>query len=135
MTAPTCTEKGYTTYTCACGHSYKADEVAALGHKYSSEVTTAAGCETAGVKTFTCSACGDQYTESIPATGHSFAEGICGICGEADPDYVKPVMKPTLTLKSPTLEFKDMITVNAMFTAENIEDVVEMGMITYSFKM
>ena len=39
---------------------------------------------------------------------------------------------PTLTLKSPTLEFKDMITVNAMFTAENIDDVVEMGMITYA---
>ena len=42
---------------------------------------------------------------------------------------------PTLTLKSPTLEFKDMITVNAMFTAENIDDVVEMGMITYSSKV
>ena len=42
---------------------------------------------------------------------------------------------PTLTLKSPTLEFKDMITVNAMFTAENIEDVVEMGMITYTEKV
>ena len=40
-------------------------------------------------------------------------------------------VKPTLTLKSPTLEFKDMITVNAFFTAENIQDVVEMGMITY----
>ena len=39
---------------------------------------------------------------------------------------------PTLTLKSPTLEFKDMITVNAMFTAGNTQDVVEMGMITYS---
>ena len=42
---------------------------------------------------------------------------------------------PTLTLKAPTLEFKDMITVNAMFTAENIEDVVEMGMITYTSKV
>ena len=40
--------------------------------------------------------------------------------------------QPTLTLKSPTLEFKDMITVNAFYTAENIQDVVEMGMITYS---
>ena len=39
---------------------------------------------------------------------------------------------PTLTLKSPTLEFKDMITVNAFYTAENLQDVVEMGMITYS---
>ena len=43
--------------------------------------------------------------------------------------------KPTLTLKSPTLEFKDMITVNAFYTAENIQDVVEMGMITYSTKV
>ncbi len=39
---------------------------------------------------------------------------------------------PTLTLKAPTLEFKDMITVNAFYTADNTEDVVEMGMITYS---
>ena len=51
--------------------------------------------------------------------------------------YVPPseITVPTLTLKAPTLEFKDMITVNAMFTAENIEDVVEMGMITYSSKV
>ncbi|MBP3699230.1 MAG: hypothetical protein J6J01_07105 [Oscillospiraceae bacterium] len=34
VTAPTCTEAGYTTYTCACGDSYVADEVAALGHSY-----------------------------------------------------------------------------------------------------
>ena len=40
---------------------------------------------------------------------------------------------PTLTLKSPTLEFKDMICINAFYTAENTQDVVEMGMITYSF--
>jgi len=39
---------------------------------------------------------------------------------------------PTLTLKAPTLEFKDTITVAAFYTAENIQDVVEMGMITYS---
>ena len=32
VTAPTCTEAGYTTYTCACGDSYTADEVAATGH-------------------------------------------------------------------------------------------------------
>ena len=33
VTAPTCTEKGYTTYTCNCGHSYTGDEVTELGHK------------------------------------------------------------------------------------------------------
>ena len=42
---------------------------------------------------------------------------------------------PTLTLKAPTLEFKDMITMNALFTATDIQDVVEMGMITYTEKV
>ena len=43
-----------------------------------------------------------------------------------------PVVIPTLKLKGPTLEFKDMVKVIAFFTAENTEDVVEMGMITYN---
>ena len=30
--APTCTEAGYTVYTCDCGHSYEDDEVEATGH-------------------------------------------------------------------------------------------------------
>ena len=34
VTAPTCTEGGYTTYTCACEHSYIADETAPLGHSF-----------------------------------------------------------------------------------------------------
>ena len=32
VTAPTCTEQGYTTYTCACGDSYVGDYVDVLGH-------------------------------------------------------------------------------------------------------
>ena len=130
VTAPTCTAQGYTTYTCACGHSYRANETAALGHSYQT-VTVDATCTENGSITKTCSACGDRQVQTVPATGHSFESGACTVCGAVDPDYVAPVVQPTLTLKSPTLEFKDMITVNAMFTAENIEDVVEMGMITY----
>ena len=34
VTAPTCTEGGYTTYTCSCGDSYTADETPALGHDW-----------------------------------------------------------------------------------------------------
>ncbi len=34
VTAPTCTEPGFTTYTCACGDSYVADETPALGHDW-----------------------------------------------------------------------------------------------------
>ena len=34
VTAPTCTEEGYTTYTCECGESYVADKTPALGHDW-----------------------------------------------------------------------------------------------------
>jgi hypothetical protein len=38
VTKPTCTAKGYTTYTCTlCGCSYKADYTAKLSHKYDGE--------------------------------------------------------------------------------------------------
>ena len=40
VTDPTCTEKGYTTYTCSvCGDSYKDGETAAKGHSYTDAVT------------------------------------------------------------------------------------------------
>ncbi len=29
-------------------------------------------------------------TSEIPATGHTFENGVCTVCGAADPDYVKP---------------------------------------------
>ncbi len=47
VTAPTCTAKGYTTYTCACGYSYKG-----------------------------------EYTDMI---AHNFEDGICSVCGQAQP--------------------------------------------------
>ena len=34
VTPPTCTKKGYTTYTCSCGDSYIDDYVPATGHDY-----------------------------------------------------------------------------------------------------
>ena len=34
VTEPTCTTGGFTTYTCACGDSYIADETPALGHEW-----------------------------------------------------------------------------------------------------
>ena len=135
VTAPTCTEGGYTTYTCECGDSYIADETPALGHNYECHVT-APSCTEEGVKTYTCTVCGDTYTETVPATGHTegevvveneiaatctedgsydnvvycdvcgeelrretvvveatghdYQDGVCGSCGEADPDYEKP---------------------------------------------
>ena len=34
ITEPTCTEQGYTTYTCQCGDSYKDNYVNSIGHSY-----------------------------------------------------------------------------------------------------
>ena len=43
VTAPTCTEKGYTTHTCACGDSYVDSYIAALGHDYKAGKCTRCG--------------------------------------------------------------------------------------------
>ena len=70
VTEPTCTEKGYTTHTCACGDSYVDTYVDALGHAWDNGKVTKEPTETeTGVKTFTCTRCGETRTEVIPATG------------------------------------------------------------------
>ena len=75
VTAPTCTKKGYTTYTCSvCGDSYVADYVDALGHKYNAVVTKPT-CTEKGYTTYTCSVCGDSYVaDYVDALGHSYSE-------------------------------------------------------------
>ena len=45
VTPPTCTEEGFTTYTCTCGHSYTGNKVAATGHSYQNGVCTVCGAE------------------------------------------------------------------------------------------
>ncbi len=74
VTPPTCTEKGYTTYTCSrCTDSYVDDYVDALGHTWNSgEITTEPTCTDKGVKTYTCTfeGCGATYTEDVDALGH-----------------------------------------------------------------
>ena len=76
VTPPTCTEKGYTTYTCACGDEYTDNEVAALGHDYNA-VVTAPTCTTAGYTTYTCSICDDTYiANEVAAFGHSYSSDV-----------------------------------------------------------
>ena len=65
VTDPTCTEEGYTTYTCSvCGDEYTANETRALGHvavvdKAIAATFTKAG-KTAGKH---CSVCGEEIVE------------------------------------------------------------------------
>lgn len=76
VVAPTCVEKGYTLHTCACGDSYKDNEVAATGkHNYEKKVV-ASTCTAQGYSLYTC-ACGESYMDDIsPATGHSWGAWI-----------------------------------------------------------
>ena len=77
VTAPDCTNGGYTTFTCTvCGDTYTANHVEANGHSYNS-VVTAPTCTIGGYTTNTCSTCGDEYvSDQTPATGHTGGEAV-----------------------------------------------------------
>ena len=125
VTAPTCTEKGYTTYTCACGDSYVDNYTNSLGHTYKDGVCTRCGaedsgytpphthdytavvtaptCTEKGYTTYTC-ACGDSYVDNYTnSLGHTYKDGVCTRCGVKDPgqththDYKSTVVKATCT--------------------------------------
>ena len=127
VTPPTCTTKGYTTYTCSkCGDSYVGDETAALGHSFGQWSTTkAATCTAEGEQTRTCSRCGEKETRKIDALGHDYkavetaptctAKGYttytCSRCGDSykgnetaalGHDYKAIVTAPTCTAKGYT---------------------------------
>jgi hypothetical protein len=116
------TVTGTTTYTA---------QYSSVAHSYTA-VTVEATCTTTGKTTRTCNICGYAYSTTVAATGHSYVDGTCTACGAADPNYVPAVVTPTLTLKYPTVSFEDVIVMNVYYTAANLDNVVEMGLITYS---
>ena len=82
VTAPTCTEKGYTTHTCACGDSYVDTYTDALGHAWDNGTVTKQPTATeTGIKTFTCTRCSATKTETIPA-GSCPSAGFTDVPGE-----------------------------------------------------
>ena len=102
---PTCTEQGYTIYTCtACGETVKADFVPANGHSYEESVV-APTCEKDGYTNHVCSVCGDSYRNNyVDAAGHQYtltvtaptctAAGytthLCSVCGHSYVDSIVP---------------------------------------------
>ena len=86
VTEPTCTANGYSTYTCECGDSYKADGTDAKGHNYR-YVVTAPTCTEGGYTSFTCLICAYSYVgDEVEATGHNYVDGKCE-CGVIDADH------------------------------------------------
>ena len=107
VTEPTCTEKGYTTYTCSvCGDSYVADYVDALGHTVVVDPAVAPDCTHTGLTEGShCSVCNTvlKAQETVPATGHKYDKVVtaptctekgyttytCSVCGDSYvADYV-----------------------------------------------
>ena len=91
---PTCTEEGYTHYTCPCGaNDYYTDYTPALGHDYHG-VTTSPTCTEAGYTTYTCTRCADSFIDDYVAASHSFeawdilTEATCTTDGEKRRDCV-----------------------------------------------
>ena len=69
-TEPTCTERGYTTYSCSrCTSSYQDDYVNALGHDWGEWSVTVEPTETEpGEKARVCGRCGVTDTAQVPPT-------------------------------------------------------------------
>ncbi len=124
VTAPTCTEKGYTTYTCShCSDSYVDSYVDALGHNYV-DVITPPTAEQQGYTTHTCTLCAESYIDSYTdVIAHTFGEWVtvqaascaakgheertCSVCGKKESrdipalghSYTAAVTAPTCTEK------------------------------------
>ena len=74
VTPPTCTEQGYTTYTCHCGDSYISDYVDALGHDW--EGTKCRGCDATRMTPFDDVVPGQFYEEPVAwAVEHGITNG------------------------------------------------------------
>lgn len=108
ITEPTCTEMGYTIYTCSrCGDTYKGDYADAIGHKpgdwiIDQEPTT----DSEGSKHKECEVCGETLeTEEIEkiykqATTDSKGETVVGgyLVTVSDTDTKNPVVGATVML-------------------------------------
>ena len=119
VTAPTCTEPGYTTYTgLFTGASVTGNETPALGHTPGSPVTEndlPATCTAAGSydNVVYCTVCGAELsreTVTVPANGHNWGawttnndgthRHTCTVCGEYENEactYTDTVTEPTAT--------------------------------------
>lgn len=126
VTAPLCTVKGYTSYSCSkCGKSYRTAYTAPLGHDFCEDldgsdnscVLTAPTCTQPGRIVRTCrrDGCSETKEDIVPAKGHTPKDGTeqvftgyktyeCAVCGKTytvwDDDRLGHVSYPEQTVTS-----------------------------------
>ena len=126
VTAPLCTVKGYTRYSCSkCGKSYRTAYTAPLGHDFCEDldgsdnscVLTAPTCTQPGKIVRTCrrDGCSETKEDIVPAKGHTPKDGTeqvftgyktyeCAVCGKTytvwDDDRLGHVSYPEQTVTS-----------------------------------
>lgn len=76
VVAPTCTEKGYTKFTCKnCGDTYNDNETEALGHEYDEGQVVLPTCIAEGYTQHNCKNCEYFYRDQfVSALGHEYSE-------------------------------------------------------------
>ena len=139
VTDPTCTEMGYTTYTCTrCGDTYKSGYTEAAGHKpgewiIDTEPTT----DSEGSKHKECEVCGEKLEEEpiekiyMQATTDSKGEAVVGgyLVIVTDTDSKDPVANATVTLhaddtlsirlpNSRLLDYADQTTITVLLSKD-----------------
>ena len=152
VTAPTCTAAGYTTYTCACGDSYTADEVAATGHTWVAGTTVAPTFDAQGYTEYAC-ACGETKQDDFVAAKvavatangtkyETFAEAFAAggeIVLLADVELNAPLTiegTMVIDLNGKTLSYTSEVMGEAMITNKGnltINDSAETGVINYNY--
>lgn len=109
VTKATCTEDGFTTYTCACGDSYTGEIVNATGHSWSDWVTVHEPTEEAtGTAESVCTGCGavkhmvldklipnhtHSYTGKVTKAATCSAEGVKTFTCSCGSSYTEAIAK------------------------------------------
>ena len=98
VTSPSCTDEGSQKRVCSrCDYS-ETQDLNPNGHEWATEFTEdkAATCTTDGSKSIHCKNCeATKDSTVISATGHSFKNGVCSVCGAAEPNYNPGTTEPT----------------------------------------
>ena len=115
---PSCTETGFTIYTCEiCAHSYMVNGTELADHTIVTQKAVAPTCTESGLTEGKyCSVCGDVIAEqkTVPATGHKYTSTviaptcteqgytahICSACGDRKLDNYTPALGHTIVEKN-----------------------------------